>query len=87
MAEKNRTHSFVVRIWQEHCDQPKAIWSGRVEDVSSGDFVFFRRLEQLLSFMRERSGATPLFGQSREQPAENAFLATVRRFFRRGRSS
>ena len=50
---KDRTHVFVVRLWQE----PREIegappeWRGMIEHVSSGDRRYFRELEDITSII------------------------------------
>jgi hypothetical protein len=46
-------HSFVVRIWQE---ESVDAWRGWVEHTRSGEAAFVQELEQLLSFIQERTG-------------------------------
>ena len=35
-------HLFTVRIWEEALGEGKAEWRGRVQEVASGETVFFR---------------------------------------------
>jgi hypothetical protein len=51
-----RSHSFVVRMWEERREDPEAepLWRGTVEDVRSGIRVGFVDLMQLCEFLRQR---------------------------------
>lgn len=53
-----RSHTFVVRIWEERRDVPDApsTWRGRVDDVRSGVRRYFTRLEDLVAYLSNQSG-------------------------------
>jgi hypothetical protein len=50
--------SFVVRIWREEADaaQDRASWRGWVQHTRSGDSVYIRDLEGMLTFMERWIG-------------------------------
>ncbi len=52
-----RSHTFVIRIWQERRDVSDAppIWRGRVDDVRAGSRAYFTSLEQLMEYLSGRS--------------------------------
>jgi hypothetical protein len=53
-----RSHTFVVRIWEERRDVEDAptTWRGRVDDVRTGVRRYFTRLEDLVAYMSQQSG-------------------------------
>jgi len=54
-----RSHTFVVRIWQERRDLADAVpmWRGRVDDIKSGSRAYFTSLPQLMDYLSGKSGA------------------------------
>jgi hypothetical protein len=46
-------HSFVVRIWIEPREYPKAPveWRGMIQDVISGQSKYFRELDEMVAFI------------------------------------
>ncbi len=53
-----RSHTFVVRIWEERRDLANATptWRGRVDEVRTGSRRYFTTLEDLVSYLSSRSG-------------------------------
>ena len=53
-----RSHTFVVRIWEERRDVEDAptTWRGRVDDVRTGVRRYFTSLEDLVAYMSQQSG-------------------------------
>ncbi|MBV9582299.1 MAG: hypothetical protein JO057_27255 [Chloroflexi bacterium] len=53
-----RSHTFVVRIWEERRDVADAVptWRGRVDDVRTGVRKYFTTLEDLVSYLSHESG-------------------------------
>ena len=53
-----RSHTFVVRIWEERRDLADAAptWRGRVDDVRTGSRTYFSRLEDLVGYLSNQSG-------------------------------
>jgi hypothetical protein len=53
-----RSHTFVVRIWEERRDVEDAptTWRGRVDDVRTGVRRYFTTLEDLVAYMSQQSG-------------------------------
>jgi hypothetical protein len=51
-----RTHAFVVRLWEERREDPGAErqWRGSIEEVRSGARFYFVNLVQLCDLLRER---------------------------------
>ena len=56
-----RSHTFVIRIWQERRDVSDAppIWRGRVDDVRAGSRAYFTSLQQLMEYLSGRSMMDP----------------------------
>jgi hypothetical protein len=54
-----RTHTFVVRIWQERHDlgESTPTWRARVDDIRTGSRTYFTSLEQLLHYLSGRTEA------------------------------
>ena len=52
-----RSHTFVIRIWQERRDVSDAppIWRGRVDDVRAGSRAYFTSLQQLMDYLSGRA--------------------------------
>jgi hypothetical protein len=52
-----RSHTFVIRIWQERRDVSDAppIWRGRVDDVRAGSRAYFTSLQQLMDYLGDRT--------------------------------
>jgi hypothetical protein len=55
-GEKNRSSSFVLRIWWEE-GGASPVWRGWVQHAASGDARYFRRLADLLAFVETHTGA------------------------------
>ncbi len=53
-----RSHTFVVRIWEERRDVAGApsTWRGRVDDVRSGVRRYFTTLDDLVTYLSSQSG-------------------------------
>jgi hypothetical protein len=55
-----RTHTYVVRIWEERRDivgmQPT--WRGSLDDVRTGGRTYFATLGELMNYLRLRTGMT-----------------------------
>ncbi len=53
-----RSHTFVVRIWEERRDVEDALptWRGRVDDVRTGVRRYFTKLEDLVAYLSLESG-------------------------------
>jgi hypothetical protein len=53
-----RSHTFVVRIWEERRDVADApsTWRGRVDDVRTGVRRYFTSLDDLVSYLSSQSG-------------------------------
>ncbi len=53
-----RSHTFVVRIWEERRDVADApsTWRGRVDDVRSGVRRYFTTLDDLVTYLSSQSG-------------------------------
>lgn len=47
-----RPHLFTLRLWQEDLGNGEAEWRGRVQNVASGDTVFFRDWSSLVSTLQ-----------------------------------
>ncbi len=53
-----RSHTFVVRIWEERRDVDDAptTWRGRVDEVRTGVRRYFTTLEDLVTYLSSQSG-------------------------------
>jgi hypothetical protein len=53
-----RSHTFVVRIWEERRDVADAVptWRGRVDDVRTGVRRYFTTLDDLVNYLSHESG-------------------------------
>jgi len=53
-----RSHTFVVRIWEERREVADALptWRGRVDDVRTGLRRYFTTLEDLVAYLGHQSG-------------------------------
>ena len=53
-----RSHTYVVRIWEERRDVADALptWRGRVDDVRTGVRRYFTTLEDLVAYLSRQSG-------------------------------
>ena len=53
-----RSHTFVVRIWEERRDVDDAptTWRGRVDDVRTGVRRYFTSLEDMVAYLSQQSG-------------------------------
>jgi hypothetical protein len=53
-----RSHTFVVRIWEERRDVADALptWRARVDDVRTGVRRYFTTLEDLVTYLAHESG-------------------------------
>ena len=53
-----RSHTFVVRIWEERRDVADALptWRGRVDDVRTGARRYFTTLDDLVAYLSQQSG-------------------------------
>ena len=53
-----RSHTFVVRIWEERRDLANAVptWRGRVDNVRTGSRKYFTALEDLVTYLSSQSG-------------------------------
>ncbi len=54
------THSFIIRLWREHRDQPEeiAIWRGWIEHLPSGQRHYFKDTEGLHDIVFDYLGET-----------------------------
>lgn len=55
---EQRSHTFVIKIWEERRDLAGSlpIWRGSVDDVQTGQRVYFSSLLQLSNYLRTWSG-------------------------------
>ncbi len=54
----DRSHSFLIRIWDdaEEQDSDAPRWRGSIENVGSGNRLYFQDLQAILRFIEEESG-------------------------------
>lgn len=56
----SKSASFVIRLWlepREKINEPE--WRGHVTHVQTGEQIYFRRLYDLMQFVKEKSGVSP----------------------------
>ncbi len=46
------SHLFTLRVWEETLGEGKAEWRGRVQEVASGETLFFRDWPGLIATLR-----------------------------------
>jgi len=53
-----RTHSFVLRIWEERCDKDGTgpLWRGSLEEVQRGTRIYFSTLPELCDHLQKQTG-------------------------------
>lgn len=49
-ATTNQYIAYLVRLWHEG----PGVWRGMLEDVSSGERIYFKDVEELLAYLRDR---------------------------------
>jgi len=54
-------HSFIVRIWAEQTDNQGQVlaWRGSVEHVGKNQRVYFSALDELVTFLQNKTGIDP----------------------------
>ncbi|HEY8745212.1 MAG TPA: hypothetical protein VIU62_19150 [Chloroflexota bacterium] len=64
-----RRHSFVLRIWEERCDEDGAepLWRGSLEEVQRGHRVYFSTLLELCDHLQTQTGMTGRRSESRDR--------------------
>ena len=55
---KRRYLAYLLRLWQVQ-DEGETGWRASVENVHTGQKVGFAHLDQLVAFLRERTGLAP----------------------------
>lgn len=50
-SPQRRVHVFVVRFWHEPMGDSSTNWRGRVQDVKTGEVLYFRDVAVLLAFL------------------------------------
>jgi hypothetical protein len=50
--------AFIVRIWKDSTDEQgqTTAWHGSIDHVGSSNRLYFRKLDSIVQFVRERSG-------------------------------
>jgi len=63
-----RSHTYVVRIWEERRDVADApsTWRGRVDDVRTGVRRYFTTLDDLVAYLSSQSGQSGMDGNGSE---------------------
>ncbi len=54
-----QSHAFVVRIWWESDSlrpDNRPLWRGRVQHVTSGEYIVFQSLGELTRFIQKQTG-------------------------------
>ncbi len=71
MPFESHTQVYTVRLWRERRKRAESedIWRGRVEQVLTGEGVYFQDMEKLVSFIIRTSGATVMEKRSLEDRA------------------
>jgi hypothetical protein len=59
MRERQRPYlAYLLRLWQVH-NEGKIGWRASVENAHTGEKVVFAHLDELVAFLRERTGLAP----------------------------
>lgn len=51
VATTNQYIAYLVRLWREG----PGVWRGMLEDVSSGERIYFKDVEELLAYLCDRA--------------------------------
>ena len=49
-----KSHSFIVRIWNEAEEDGKPAWRGSIEKVGNNEKLYFSRLDNMARFIQEQ---------------------------------
>ncbi len=52
------SHLFALRVWEESLGEGNTEWRGRVQEVNSGETLFFRDWPGLIATLRRLIGKT-----------------------------
>lgn len=52
LPRANRTHVFVLRVWQEDLGDGRREWRGGIQDIASREMRYFRDWTMLIEFVR-----------------------------------
>ncbi len=65
-SDADRTHVFIVRIWQEprEVENAPTVWRGSAETVIEQKRIYFDKLSKLNSFIVAVTGATAMLSDS-----------------------
>ena len=65
MRERQRPYlAYLLRLWQVH-NKGEIGWRASVENAHTGEKVGFAHLDELVVFLRERTGLAPLAERSK----------------------
>lgn len=68
MRERQRPYlAYLLRLWQVH-NEGEIGWRASVENAHTGEKVSFAHLDQLVTFLRERTGLAPPTVVPKSQP-------------------
>ena len=79
MAEEDKTHSFIVKIWLENTveEAGQASWRGHITHVPSGQRRYLQSLAEILQFMvpyLEEMGVNTTHEQNLRQWLQSNFV-------------
>ena len=79
MAEEDKTHSFIVKIWLENTveEAGQASWRGHITHVPSGQRRYLQSLAEIIQFMvpyLEEMGVNPAPEQNLQQWLQSNFV-------------
>ena len=64
-----QNYAFIVRIWWEQglsLPDGRPLWRGQVQDAAGGQPRVFQSLDDMVQFIRDRSGVADEFGCDKE---------------------
>jgi len=51
-----KSHSFIVRIWNDSVGNGKSVWRGSIEKVGSDRKIYFSHLDGVVRFIQDQIG-------------------------------
>jgi hypothetical protein len=57
-AHRARSYLFTLRFWPEEAEGGRVDWRGKLQQVSSGETIYFRDWEALVGFLHKTLGTS-----------------------------
>ena len=51
--EKQSQYTFIIHLWRENTDEESFVWRGSVDDVRSGERLYFQSIERLKEVIKQ----------------------------------